>query len=134
MSRTASVFAGPFAMWPEESVPRHETGELLDTESGSFSWYFATIGEPGSKPNRDGPRAVYFTPNPYEPPLPGGPKHVMCFDREPPGEFVGMNFLTVNIASEVEAFRKTYGNELAVLTAAAGVEPVIGWGVIYGIG
>ena len=133
MSYSPSVYAGPFAMWPGGHTPEQSPGgDVMFPDV--FGWSFAATGIPGEKLTRDAPRAVYFYPSPYAPPRPGAPTRWIHFTGTPPGDDVGFDFLAVDQRAEVEAFRAAYAHELAEMAKVAGMEPVLGWGVIYGVG
>jgi hypothetical protein len=129
MGRLASVYAGPFAMWPESHAPLDEHGGEMFADE--FGWFYAAVVGPGSEPGAGPSRAVFYTPN-QDKPRPGGPVWVFSYTNEPPGEYVGADFRRVDREAEVEAFRRAYARELAEMAKAAGREPVLGWGVLYG--
>jgi hypothetical protein len=130
MSRLAYVYVGPFAMWPEECAPSPDQAAKIC--GSALGEYPGGVVEPGAAPRAGPAQVIFYVPNSYEPPRPGGPSRTLHYCNEPPGECVGADYRSLDREAEVEAFRTAYARELAALAKAAGREPVVGWGVIYG--
>jgi hypothetical protein len=128
MSRTTALYVGPYAAWPEESVPSDEPidricADDLGREAGG------AVAPGGTR--RRPVRVVFFVPNPYKRRRRGGPSGTLHYDGEPPGQGVGADFRGLDREAEVKAFRTASAREPEAMAEAAGCEPLFGWGVIY---
>jgi len=136
MSSSASVYVGPYAVWAGEGGLPRGGGEILmfDELGGYFGEDVTAEVEYG----RGDVEAVIYVPveprprpgRPRPKPRPGAPERAVRYDY-PPGGCAASDLRGIDREAELEAFRKAYAAELAELTAAAGREPVYGWGLVY---
>src|SRR5262245_57143371 len=126
MSKSASLYVGPYAMW-EGLRPPGQDVLPWDVFEG---WWSSVTGVIEVEFGGGQVRAFCVVPS-QEYPRPGGPKHMAVYMNS--GEwYAALDLSGIDREAELEAFRRTYEQELRGMAEALGREPVLRWGVIYG--